>query len=147
MNFWDSSAILPLIVNESYTPVIRKIVASDAEMIVWWATPVECVSALARLEREGTLSLAAMEVCLQRLADFQQSWYEIQPNQVVREMAVRLLRTHTLRSADALQLSAAICAAENRPSTLPMICLDTRLCTAARKEGFSILPDIGVGPS
>ena len=46
------------------------------------------------------------------------SWFEIQPNQLIRETAFRLLRTHTLRAADALQLSSAICAAENRPSTL-----------------------------
>jgi len=42
-----------------------------------------------------------------------------------------------LRSADALQLAAAVFVAEAGPSTLEFVSLDDRLLTAARREGFS----------
>jgi len=52
---------------------------------------------------------------------------------------MRLLRIHPLRAADALQLAAALTAAEN-PGALAFVSLDDRLSDAARREGFSILP-------
>jgi predicted nucleic acid-binding protein len=140
MKFWDSSALLPLLVQETYTPVVSHLLQDDTGIFAWWGTSVECISALARLERDQSLSSSEIETCLRRLTVLQNSWFEIQPNQLIRETAFRLLRTHTLRTADSLQLAAAICAAENRPSTLGFVCLDNRLITAARKEGFSVLP-------
>ena len=140
MKFWDTSALLPLLVQETYTPEVNQLLKEDTDILTWWCTPVECVSAVARLERDNSLSSTDIESCLQRLYVLQNSWFEIQPNQLIRETAFRLLRTHSLRAADALQLAAAICAAENRPSTLEFVCLDNRLIAAARKEGFSVFP-------
>jgi predicted nucleic acid-binding protein len=57
----------------------------------------------------------------------------------VREAAVRFLRVHPLRAADALQLAAAFVAAERRPSSLEVVTLDDRLAVAARKEGFALI--------
>jgi hypothetical protein len=56
----------------------------------------------------------------------------------VRRTAERLLRVHALRSADSLQLAAAITAADHNPSTLELVCLDDRLTAAARREGFTV---------
>jgi len=44
-----------------------------------------------------------------------------------------------LRAADALQLGAAIVAADGEPETLEVVTLDRRLADAARREGFPIL--------
>jgi hypothetical protein len=52
------------------------------------------------------------------------------------ESAKRLLRVHDLRTADALQLAAAVFVAEARPPTLEFVSLDDRLLAAARREGF-----------
>ena len=52
------------------------------------------------------------------------------------EAAIRFLRVHPLRAADALQLAAAFVAAERRPSSLELVTLDDWLAAAARKEGF-----------
>jgi hypothetical protein len=41
--------------------------AKDAAMLVWWGSAVECISGLARLERDGALSSPAMMLALQRL--------------------------------------------------------------------------------
>jgi hypothetical protein len=50
-----------------------------------------------------------------------------------------LLRVHDLRAADALQLAAAIAAAEGQPASLELVCLDDRLIRAAEREGFPIV--------
>jgi hypothetical protein len=58
---------------------------------------------------------------------------------IIRENAVRFLRLHPLRAADALQLAAAFLAAERRPSSLEIVTLDERLADAAGKEGFELV--------
>ena len=97
------------------------------------------MSALARLEREGSLASSSMVEGLRRLDALAQAWREVQPVAAVREIAVRLLRVHPLRTADALQLAAAIVVAEGHPSSLPLVTLDERLAQAAEREGFAIV--------
>jgi uncharacterized protein len=77
---------------------------------------------------------------MSRLAGLASSWSEIPPGERVRDNAVRLVRVHDLRAGDALQLAAALVAAEERPATLELVTLDDRLALAARREGFRILP-------
>lgn len=100
---------------------------------------MECVSALARLEREGGLSATALAAALKRMKELRGMWHEVQPTESVRETAIRLLRVHPLRAADSLQLAAAIVASENKPATLDFVCLDARLTLAAQREGFNTL--------
>ena len=107
-------------------------------MLVWWGSEIECVSAIARLERDGALSSQAIMIALRRLRQLSTGWHEIDPSDAVREAAVRFLRVHPLRAADALQLAAAFLAAERRPASLELLTLDDRLATAARKEGFAV---------
>jgi len=140
MRFWDSSAIVPLLLREKSTTALRKLYDADPEILAWWGAEAECVSALARLER-GTPSVGpAVEDALGRLDALKGAWHEVQCVLTVREAARRLLRVHDLRAADALQLAAAVVASENRPSTMQIVCLDARLAGAALREGFRILP-------
>ncbi|MCX6599391.1 MAG: PIN domain-containing protein, partial [Acidobacteria bacterium] len=67
-------------------------------------------------------------------------WAEVAPAAVVRARARTLLSVHALRAADALQLAAAITAAQGEPQRLPFVCLDDRLRLAAAREGFRVLP-------
>ncbi len=137
MRYWDSSAIIPLTVTEASTDAMRVIAEEDPVMCVWWATEVECVSALARLERDGALTDTALTGALERLDLLAESWNEVQPVVAVRSVARRLLRVHPLRAADALQLAAALIAAEGQPASLGIVTLDERLAAAARREGFT----------
>lgn len=139
MRFWDTSAVVPLVVDEESTSVVLQEFRDDPEMAVWWATETECVSALTRLEREGQLSADEMTEALARLAWLSTSWLEVQPVEKARRTAVRLLRVHPLRAADALQLGAAILAAEGDPATLDIVTFDERLALAAQREGFRVL--------
>jgi predicted nucleic acid-binding protein len=137
--FWDASAIVPLLVAERMTAGMQALARGDQDMLVWWGSTVECFSALARLEREAALDAKAMTLAAGRLEQLAGSWHEIEPTEVVRESALRFLRVHALRAADALQLAAAFIAAEHRPVSLQFLTLDERLAGAARKEGFAMV--------
>ena len=139
MEFWDSSAIVPLLLAEAATRAVQAIAAKDPGMLVWWSTEVECASALARLEREGGIDPIGAAHAFERMAQLARGWYEVDPSDGVREAAIRFLRVHQLRAADALQLAAAFVASERRPSTLELVTLDERLAAAARKEGFVVV--------
>ena len=138
MKFWDSSAVVPLILGESMTAAMQTLVQNDPGMLVWWATEVECASAIARLTRDGALEGGPVEEAFERLKQLSGSWHEVEATDAVREVAVRFLRVHPLRAGDALQLAAAFIAAERRPSSLEIVTLDGRLAEAARKEGFVV---------
>lgn len=139
MKFWDSSALVPLLVAEASSGAVLREYEIDPEVVAWWATEAECVSALTRLEREDSLTAQALSEGLWRLHGLVRAWREVQPVTIVRTTAIRLLRVHPLRTADALQLGAAIAAAEDHPATLQLVTLDERLALAAEREGFVIV--------
>jgi predicted nucleic acid-binding protein len=139
VRFWDSSALIPLIVTEPASSTLVIEYERDPELIVWWATEVECESALARRERDGPLPIATQAQARHRLAELARSWQEVQPIPRVRETARRLVRVHPLRAGDALQLAAAIVAARDDLGSLPFVTLDERLARAAEREGFPVL--------
>jgi len=139
MRFWDSSALLPLIVDEPRTADVRALAGSDPEQSVWCLTEVEIASALARRSRE-TIEEKEAEAAWSELGFLSARWSTIEAIEQVRARATRLVRTHPLRAGDALQLGAALVACDERPETLPFVCLDDRLRDAARREGFPVLP-------
>ena len=143
MKFWDSSAVAPLLIEEATTSSLRALHRSDPMILAWWCTRVECISAVARLEREQKLSSTGMAAALTHLNNLARSWNEIQPVEEIRETAGRFLRVHNLRAADALQLAAAFLASERRPPTLEFVSLDDRLSAAAEREGFVLIPVAG----
>jgi predicted nucleic acid-binding protein len=138
LRFWDASAIVPLAVDEPARPSAERAFRDDPHMVVWWAAEIECVSAIARLERADLLSHVQVAEAIERLEDLKAAWDEVDPVDEVRRIARRLLRVHALRAADSLQLAAAIVGSEDDPSTLDLVSLDERLVEAARREGFSI---------
>jgi predicted nucleic acid-binding protein len=139
MKFWDSSALVPLLVRESWTDEVVKLLRQESELLVWWASATECASAISRLEREGSLKPDGAVEAFARLDQLETSWNEIEPGVVIREAARRFLRVHDLRPANALQLAAAFVAAENRPPSLEIVTLDDRLAAAATREGFRVI--------
>lgn len=116
--------------------MVRAEHARDVEMTTWWGTQIECVSALARLEREERLTPAMASEVYVRLANLAAGWAEVVPSERVRATAERLLRVHPLRAGDALQLAAASAAAEDHPRSLSFVTRDARLALAAEREGF-----------
>lgn len=139
MRYWDTSAILPLIVDEPAREKQLELYEEDPQIVAWWATPVEIASAISRREREGTITAADADAALKAAKRLAAAWHEVVPGDAVRRTAERLLRVHVLRAADGLQLSAALIAANHDPTTLDMVCLDSRLTAAARREGFNVI--------
>ena len=140
MKFWDASAVIPLCVRESPSPLVRKMVQEDVAVAVWWTTPVECFSAFARRRRDNILTRAQEDQARQTVVRLAAEWTEVQPSHQVREAAGRVLLLHPLRAADALQLGAALVWADGRGTGHEFVCLDPRLREAAQREGFLLLP-------
>ncbi len=134
---------MPLLVAEPTTGAVRAVFELDPVLLVWWASDVECFSAIARLERQGDLTRRATLEALERLESLAGGWHEVQPVEGVRRAAKRLLRVHNLRAADALQLAAALVASEGQPASLEIVSLDERLVDAAQREGFPVLEVAG----
>ena len=140
MKFWDTSAIVPLCLRESQTPLVRSVAEEDGAIVVWWMTPVECYSAFARLRRNDILTRAHEDQARQAMVRLAADWIEVQPSQQVREAAARALLLHPLRAADAVQLSAALLWTNGQAARQHFVCLDDRLREAAQAEGFRVLP-------
>ena len=138
MRFWDSSAIVPLLTEESGREPLLAILESDPVMVVWWGTPVELASALSRRERDGGLTSAEVTSAIERLRALERGWHEVIPTDALRGRARRLLRVHALRAADSLQLAAALRIAGDDPASVVFVSLDRRLVDAARREGLDV---------
>ena len=136
MRFWDASGIVPLLVRQARTGDMEHLLVQDPAMVTWWGTPVECLSALVRLVREGRLTDDDARDAERRLHELRNGWDEVLPGEACRRTAERMLRVHALRAADAMQLAAALIAADHDPSRLEVVCLDQRLIEAGSKEGF-----------
>jgi hypothetical protein len=138
--FWDSSAIVPTLVPEARSAAMVALLEAEPVLVAWWATPVECQSALYRRQREGGVPRAIVEQALQRLRGLVEDADFVAPSSRLRDRAGRLLASHPLRAADALQLAAALVWCDDRPEGEPFVCLDERLRDAALREGFALLP-------
>ena len=145
MKFWDSSAVVPLLVHEAATPFFSALYARDPLMTVWWGTTVECASALARYLRDPRAAASrSIADGFRRLDDAAARWNEITASPSVKETALALLRRHPLRAADSLQLAAATIARQERGAAWEFVCADKNLVEAAIKEGFAVIaPGMG----
>ena len=140
MRFWDSSAIVPLCCDQPASRTVLPLLETDDVVVVWWATRVECASALARMERDGTLSELELRPARALLAAISERWSEVNATPAVRDLAEQLVRRHPLRAADALQLAAALVWRPGSLADAPLVTLDERLRDAALGEGFAALP-------
>lgn len=139
MKFWDTSAVVPLLVEQEQTVFASSVRNGDPEMTVWWGTLVECHSAIARLLRQRGIDRPGAARAIARLGEIASQWLEVEPSGGVRITACRLLRAHPLRAADALQLAAALNVSEEIGDRVALICFDDRLADAARLEQLPVI--------
>lgn len=140
--FWDSSGLLPLLVQEEFSSPARALLRDQGVPIVWWGSVIECRSALERRAREGGLTQRGKLQAVRLLDSLAGTWSEVLPTPALRVRAVRLLAVHSLRTADATQLAAALVWAEDDPASRGFVCLDSRLRDCALREGFQVLPEV-----
>lgn len=140
MRFWDSSAIVPLLVFEKETQECIRALRSYQEVMVWTMSKVEVFSALCKRFREGSLKEIDFDSAKKRMNEFSDMAFEVISVAKVKERALRLLQVHTLRTADALQLAAVLVATREDTLKLQIMSFDERLTQAAKREGFIVNP-------
>jgi len=138
MRFWDSSALVPLLVTEATSDLRRTQYDKDPWAVVWFGTLVEIESSLVRRQRDAQLPADVEHAARKRLNEITKQWTEVIPTEEVRARAIRLLRVHQLRAADAFQLAAALIFCREQPQHLPFLTADQRLRDAASLEGFPV---------
>ena len=139
MRYWDASALVALCVAEASTPAARLLAREG--IVTWSVSAVEIASAIERRTREGSLTDPERAAARAALADLAAAWTEISALGPVRDRALRLVATHAIRAADAMQLGAALVAVSDRPAGHEFVCVDARLGSAAAREGFRLLPE------
>lgn len=141
MRFWDSSAIVPLLSNQPASGTIARLLREDTEIAAWWGTWAESAVAVGRLKREGKLDDDGEDearAVLDRIAD---EWLEVEPTDELRILAAILSRRYPLKTADLLQLAAALQWCDGETQGQSFVCLDDRLRSAALAVGFRVLPE------
>lgn len=141
MRFWDSSALVPLIVVQPTSAEVDQWLAADGAIAVWTLTSVELASAVARLSRDRSIDDSTAHEVEIRIDQLLGSCHVVIDVEAVKAQARRLLRVHPLRAADALQLGAAWEWAIGRPAERVFHTFDGRLAIAARREGFRVVPE------
>jgi uncharacterized protein len=139
VRFWDTSGLVPLFVTEATTARAEQLYEDDSEIAVWTLTRVELLSAFSRRAREGAADRGSLERAQKEVIAASSRWIEVSQVSQVREHAERMVLNYPLRAADALQLGAALVAADSDPASLHFVTFDRRLGEAARREGFSVL--------
>lgn len=143
MRYWDSSALVPLVVEQQGAAAAEIWLAEDSELVTWALTSVELVSAINRLAREGRLGEPEARRAEEMANAALRTAHVVRDLEAVKSLALRLLRLHALRVADALQLAAALFWADGRPVDHILHTFDRNLAIAATREGFQVIPGLG----
>ena len=141
MRFWDTSALMHLVVRQARHAEAERWLSEDGLVAAWTLTQIEMLSAVHRLAREGQLDGPTARATERSVADVMSRAHLVSDVRGVKTRAQRLLRTHALRAADALQLAAALAWASDQPSDRVLHTFDARLGRAAEREGFRVIPD------
>ncbi len=141
MKFWDSSAVLPLALQDPASGRIEPLLREDGEIVLWWGTPVECASALSRANEDRKLTPSSYRRAQAVLEELRAHAFEVQPLEEVRARALRVLDVHSLSHMEAFQLAAALVWCRERTRGVGFVSLDEQLRDAAVREGFHVLPE------
>jgi predicted nucleic acid-binding protein len=141
LRFWDTSAIVPLIVTRPASEAVGRLLQEDGALAVWWGTWAEGAVTISRLGREGELDGEGGEETRDALDLLAEDWREVEPTDEVRLLAALLSQWHPLKAADAFQLAAAFVWRETDAYGDDFVCLDDQLRRAASYEGFDVLPE------
>lgn len=139
MRFWDTSALIPLLLAERGTSRAERCLRDDANVVVWTLTRAELLSGLARRRREEPGASRRLLAARRELVSAWERWSEVTAVEIVRRHAERVVETHPVRAADALRIGAALVAAEDNPAALEFVTFDRHQAEAAEREGFRVL--------
>jgi predicted nucleic acid-binding protein len=139
VRFWDTSALVSLVVTERGTALAERLLAEDPGVVVWTLTRVELLSALARRRHGEQRAARRLETARREILGAWPRWSEVTDVDSVRRHAERVVETHAIRAADALQIGAAPVAADGEPASLDFVTFDASQGEAAEREGFRVI--------
>jgi predicted nucleic acid-binding protein len=141
--FLDSSALVKRYVPETGTAWIQAIAdaATGNLLIISRITWVEVLSALARRQREGSLSATDVHLIIQRFRyDLNHQYQVVELDRTVMENAGQLVNQYPLRAYDAVQLASVLriqpTFATATSTSLVFLTADDRLLTIAQTAGL-----------
>jgi predicted nucleic acid-binding protein len=140
--FLDSTAFVKLFVQETGTDAIIRLMEAteDNRKLISAGTPLEVYAALKRRERMGGIAVADSEAARNILRVEAARMVQQPLNPAVLEAARQLLDHYELRSAESLQLGAAVVAREMFQGTkIIFVSSDPHLLEAAKEERFETL--------
>ena len=109
------------------------------EVVIWWATPVEVQSTLARLRRAGELAEDVFRKARKRATSLVGGFHQVAPTPEVRDAAIECLERFPLKAADALQLASAWTWVKRKPRNRLFAVMDAQLAAAASELGFDVI--------
>jgi predicted nucleic acid-binding protein len=137
----DTSGLAKYYIPEQGTGWMRMLIRPSALpiIIICDSTPVEMFSLLDRRRKMGSITSVMAANVQNNFLNHVQNRYLVEPIDTNIFLHARNLVTkHGLRTLDALQLCAAISAANSLGEILTFISADVNLLTAAQAEGFII---------
>ena len=140
--FFDSSALVKRYVQERGTELVLQFANRADWLIVSHLTVIEVTSAVVRRNRSGGMTDEQLDSLLSALdVEVQEVFGVVGILGDVVSRATDLVRAHSLRAADAVQLACALKAAALLPERehLLFVSADVELNSAAEKEGFEVM--------
>jgi hypothetical protein len=141
--FLDSSALVKRYVPETGSAWIQTITdaATGNLLIISRITWVEVLSALARRQREGSLSATDVDLIIQQFRyDLNNHYQIVELDGIVTENAGQLVNQYPLRAYDAVQLASVLriqpAFATATSTSLVFLTADDRLLTIAQTAGL-----------
>jgi len=136
MRYFDASALMKRYVREKGSMKVRRLISSDTPATSR-LSEVEVASALERRAREGAFSAAERDRALAALDTDLPAIVVVELTPEITAKARTLLRRHSLRAGDAIQLASCLYLQEQLGEAIAMVAFDDRLTAAARREGLA----------
>jgi len=137
--YWDTSALLALIFDESRTAHVRQLALRKSGLPGYTSffSLVEMESVYARRMAEGSLNANQLPQLRLRAQRLEAALGILWPDEDILRDARHLVLEQGLRPGDALQLASARILARNDEETT-FVCLDAKLAQAAQAVGLAV---------
>jgi predicted nucleic acid-binding protein len=107
VRFWNSSVLVPLVVDEPMTDVLTALFHEDSDALVSFITPTEVTAAV---WRKAGVNDDLRERSERRYEALEHHWLIVTDYSAALEESLRIIHRHALRAGDAIQLACAILA-------------------------------------
>lgn len=135
--FWDSSALVKLLVEETGTDVAGALWDGSSGVVASRLAVPEVSAALASAERSGRVDQAAARSAHDEWRRYLDALLVMEVSAEIADRAADLVVAHPLSGADAVHLATALALREVEPV---LATWDRRLATAAVAEGLAVVP-------